>query len=50
MRNLSLARNSKRKAAANLSACELELHFEILHKICLKFILFPQAVRYALIK
>ena len=37
MRNLSLARNSKRKATANLSACELELHFEVLHKICLKF-------------
>jgi len=37
MRNLSLARNYKRKATANLSACELELYFEILHRICLKF-------------
>jgi len=32
MRNLSIARNSKRKATANLSACEFELYFEILHK------------------
>lgn len=37
MRNLSLARNSKRKATANLSACEFELHFEISYEICLKF-------------